>query len=69
MASALCEEIKTDAARGDSEQYDLAGFTQGWLQDLVTGCLGEGRHSQGFRFGCQIGYKRTILACHQLDVF
>ena len=41
MASALCEEIKTAAVRGDSEQYDLAGFNQGWIQDLVTGCLGQ----------------------------
>jgi hypothetical protein len=37
MASALCEEILTDAVRGDSEQYDLAGFTQPWLNDLVEG--------------------------------
>uniref|UniRef100_A0A7S0S9Q3 Uncharacterized protein n=1 Tax=Mantoniella antarctica TaxID=81844 RepID=A0A7S0S9Q3_9CHLO len=41
MASALCEEILTDAVRGDSEQYDLAGFTQPWLNDLVEGCLGR----------------------------
>ena len=41
MASALCEEIKTNALNGDSEQYDLAGFNQGWLQDLVDGCLSQ----------------------------
>jgi hypothetical protein len=41
MASALCEEIKTNALRGDSEQYDLAGFTPAWLNDLVDGCLGQ----------------------------
>jgi hypothetical protein len=41
MASALCDEIKANALRGDSEQYDLAGFSPAWLKDLVDGCLGQ----------------------------
>ena len=41
MASALCDEIKANAMRGDSEQYDLAGFSPAWLKDLVDGCLGQ----------------------------
>ena len=41
MASALCEEIRTNAAAGDSEQYDLAGFSQGWIQELVDACLSQ----------------------------
>ncbi len=40
MASALCDEIKTNALRGDSETYDLAGFSPVWLKDLVVQCLG-----------------------------
>lgn len=40
MASALIDEIKLNASNGDSEQYDLAGFTPGWLHDLVGSCLG-----------------------------
>ena len=41
MASALCDEIKANALRGDSEQYDLAGFSPAWLKDLVDECLGQ----------------------------
>ena len=41
MASALCEEIKANALRGESDQYDLAGYTPAWLQDLVNGALGQ----------------------------
>ena len=40
MASALCDEIKANALRGDSDQYDLAGFNPGWIQELVDGALG-----------------------------
>lgn len=40
MASALCDEIKANALRGDSDQYDLAGFHPGWIQELVDGALG-----------------------------
>ena len=47
MASALCAEIKSNALVGDSEQYDLAGYNQGWINDLVAGCLG-GRETQPF---------------------
>ena len=39
MASKLGDEIKDNALSGLSEQYDLAGFSPGWIQDLVTGCL------------------------------
>ena len=41
MASALCEEIKANALRGESDQYDLAGYSPAWLQDLVNGALGQ----------------------------
>ena len=39
MASKLGDEIKDNALSGLSEQYDLAGFSPGWIQDLVTVCL------------------------------
>jgi hypothetical protein len=41
MASKLGDEIKDNALSGLSEQYDLAGFSPAWIQDLVTGCLGQ----------------------------
>ena len=41
MASKLGDEIKDNALSGLSEQYDLAGFSPGWIQDLVTGCLSQ----------------------------
>jgi hypothetical protein len=41
MASALCAEIKANALRGDSDTYDLAGFSPAWLTELVDQCLGQ----------------------------
>eukprot|EP00227_Mantoniella_beaufortii_P017827 CAMPEP_0197591746 /NCGR_PEP_ID=MMETSP1326-20131121/13893_1 /TAXON_ID=1155430 /ORGANISM="Genus nov. species nov., Strain RCC2288" /LENGTH=115 /DNA_ID=CAMNT_0043157299 /DNA_START=82 /DNA_END=426 /DNA_ORIENTATION=- len=61
MASSLCDEIKSNALVGDSEQYDLAGYNQGWINDLVAGCLGETLPAKTY-FACKFvigGGKKT----------
>ena len=61
MAKATCDEIRVNAAAGDSEEYDLAGFTQQWCYDLVNDCLGQVLPAKDY-VGCRFvigGGKKT----------